>query len=166
MKANNPKNDLESRAVEALRALLDRVSVLKLREIRRDPQGPMLASVEVLGHSHTLACEVEPEGRPEKLRDALQSLHDNAAQYGAAATPVLIAPHLSQEEQKLCKESSTSFLDLEGNARLAVGEIFIGKRSLPGRAANRAANPASSSATLRFPPTRVPAAAAALAAIA
>ena len=52
---------------------------------------------------------------------------------------VLIAPYLlPPEAQALCKERSASYLDLEGNAHLAFGEVFIGKRSVPGRAANRA----------------------------
>jgi hypothetical protein len=45
-------------------------------------------------------------------------------------TPVLIAPYLSPEAQTLCKERDAGFLDLEGNARLSPGEVFIGKRSM------------------------------------
>lgn len=162
MKTNSSMDDMEFRAAEALRSLLGQVSVIKLKEIRRAPQGPMLARVDVLGHSHTLACEIKPGAHAENLRDALQALRDDAAQYDGAATPVLIAPRLSAEEQALCKELSAGYLDLEGNARLALGEVFIGKRSLPCRSAEsasiRAAMPAGPRSPRRFPSARVSAA--------
>lgn len=155
MKTNCSTDNLEYRATEALRALLGQVSVIKLKEIRRAPKGPMLAKVDVLGHSHTLACEIEPNARPENLRGALEELHQDAAHYGAAATLVLIAPYLSPEAQAVCKECSTSYLDLEGNARLALGEVFIGKRCTQVRAANRAAaGPVPPQALHALPPSR------------
>lgn len=156
MKRNTPTDELELRATEALRTLLGQVSVIKLKEIRRSPQGPMLARVDVLGHSHTLACEIEPSAQIESLRNALQELHQDAAHYEGAATPVLIAPYLSPEAQAVCKEWSASYLDLEGNARLALGEVFIGKRSTQVRAANRTAHPAPRPQVLHaLPPARV-----------
>ena len=96
----------------------------------------MLARVDVLGHNHTLACEIEPNVRHEDLRKALDELCRDAANCEDAATPLLIAPYLSPEAQAICKERSASYLDLEGNARLALGEVFIGKRSTRIRAAN------------------------------
>ena len=153
MKTDSSMDELEFRATEALRALLGQVSVIKLKEIQRAPRGPMLARVDVLGHSHTLACEINISNRPENLRSALKDLHEDVAHFNGAATPVLIAPYLSPEAQALCKENSAGFLDLEGNARLALGEVFIGKRSLPGRAADR-----TRQGVLRhFPSARAPA---------
>jgi hypothetical protein len=55
----------------------------------------------------------------------------------ADAIPVLIAPRLSPEAQALCKENQVGFLDLEGNARLTVGDFFIVMRSLPRSAPTR-----------------------------
>jgi hypothetical protein len=152
----NTTDDLERRATEALRALLGEVSVIRLMEIERTSKGAMLARVDVLGHSHTLACEIKLSEQPENLRMVLQTLHDDAARYDSAATPVLIAPHFSPETQKLCKECSTGYLDLEGNARLALGEVFIGKRSLRVRGEERNTGRGAEPAVLRgFPPTRV-----------
>jgi hypothetical protein len=153
MKTNRLKSssdDLENRATEALRALLAQVSVIKLKEIRHQSKGPMIACVEVLGHSYTLACEIKLAGEGESLRNALRELRNDLSCCDGAATPVLIAPHFSPEAQALCKESATGYLDLEGNARLALGEVFIGKRSMPCRAAERrGANELRS-----FPPVR------------
>lgn len=157
MKTNSPQrsktssmDDLEFRATEALRALLGQVSVIKLKEIRRQPKGPMLARVDVLGHSHTLACEIRPAGEGESLRSALRELHNDLSCCDDAATPLLIAPHFSPEAQALCKESATGYLDLEGNARLALGEVFIGKRSMPCRSAERSGPEVAQP----FPPSR------------
>jgi len=141
MKTNPTMSELERRAVEALQALLGQVSVIKLKEIKLAPlttgDPGIVARVEVLGHRHTLACEVRENAQTQNLREALQRLHDGAAHYDEPATPVLIAPYLSPEAQTLCKESHAGFLDLEGNARLALGEAFIGKRSRSARNAHR-----------------------------
>ncbi len=159
MKATNlnaaQMDDLELRAIEALRALLGQVSVIKLKEIRREPHGHMLARVDVLGHSHMLACDIEPNDQPETLRAHLRELHDGARQYDGAATPVLIAPYLSPEAQAVCKECDAGFLDLQGNARLALGEFFIGKRALSPRSPHRSASrTGSTNALRRYPPAR------------
>lgn len=145
MKRNSTTDELELRAMDALRTLLGQLSVIKVKEIRRAPKGPMVACLEVLGHKYLLACEIEANTRPESLRSALDELSRDAASCAGTATPLIIAPYLSPEAQALCKERSASYLDLEGNARLAVGEVFIGKRSLPARDAHRASPPA-------FPP--------------
>jgi hypothetical protein len=160
MKTNSmhttPMDDLELRAIEALRALLGQVSVIKLKEIRREPHGPMLARVDVLGHSHTLACDIEPNDQPDTLRAHLRELHDGTRQYDGAATPVLIAPYLSPEAQAVCKECDAGFLDLQGNARLALGEFFIGKRALTSRSSHRSSNRTGSANALRRLPSSRP----------
>jgi hypothetical protein len=127
MRTKNSTKDLEHRAAEALRTVLAQVSVIKVKEIRYESKGSVLADVDVLGHRHTLACEVQSSAQPGSLRTALQQLNTH---YGnGPAIPVLIAPYLSPEAQAMCKESQAGFLDLEGNARLALGEVFIGKRA-------------------------------------
>ena len=40
-------------------------------------------------------------------------------------TPVLIAPRVSAALQKLCREIKAGMIDLQGNARLEIGELFI-----------------------------------------
>jgi hypothetical protein len=126
----------KNRAAEALKAVLCQVSQIKLKRIDMDLPDPdlkidILAHIDVQGHSHTLACRVRASGRPEHVRMALEELRGNAARLSANATPVFIAPRLSEQAQALCRECRACFLDLEGNARLELGEVFIGKRSLP-----------------------------------
>ena len=127
---------LEVRAIEALRAVLQQVSTIKVRDLKRASKPPgrgIVAHIDVLGHNHTLACRVEASGEPGQVSTALTELDACAAHLAANATPVLIVPYLSAEVQALCERSRAGFLDLEGNARLVIGEVFIVKRSLPGR---------------------------------
>lgn len=140
MKTAIALNELESRAVAALTALLGRLSAIQIKQI--DRQSPstgrsaaILARILVLGHSHTLACQVSPHAEPARLRAALSEFGSRPASPPGDTTNVLIAPSLSPEAQAFLKEHRAGFLDLEGNARLTVGEIFIGMRSLPARAA-------------------------------
>ena len=135
MKTHWAAGELEVRAAEALKSLLDQVSAVKLKEMKcesaaRGRAAEIFAHIDVYGHSHTLACEVNADTRPSKVRASIKKLQDCAANLAGEATPVLIAPYLSPEAQALCKQSHAGFLDLEGNARLSVGEVFIGKRSM------------------------------------
>ncbi|MGP8225264.1 MAG: hypothetical protein ACLQGT_03830 [Terracidiphilus sp.] len=135
MKTDQAANELEVRAAEALTSLLKQVSAVKLKEMKRESAASgrapeILALVDIYGHSHTLACEVNADARPSKVRASLRKLEDCTADLAGETTRVLIAPYLSPEAQALCKASHAGFLDLEGNARLSLGEVFIGKRSL------------------------------------
>jgi hypothetical protein len=137
MRTNNSSNDLESRAILALRALLNQISVIRLKDIRRESIGSggdcvLLADIDVLGHSHTLACEVKPSIQAESLRSWLETPLGRQRE-----TRVLIAPCLSAEAQALCKRSHAGFLDLDGNARISLGEVFIGRRNTGCRTARR-----------------------------
>ena len=142
MKTGTVSIELETRAAEALTAMLGRASVIKLMELKRESPprarfAAILARIEVFGHSHTLACEVNPDGEPGRLRKVLREWQSDAASLDSDATPVFIAPYLSPEAQALCKQARAGFLDFEGNARLSIGEVFIGMRSLPRDEATR-----------------------------
>ena len=135
MKTDRAASELEIRAAAALEALLEQVSAVKLREIKRKPPArgraaEIVARIDVYGHSHTLACAFNLDPSPSTVRASLKKMLDCAAHLAGQTTPVLIAPYLSPEVQALCKESRAGFLDLEGNARLTLGEFFIGKRSM------------------------------------
>ncbi|HEV2487921.1 MAG TPA: hypothetical protein VGT08_20545 [Terracidiphilus sp.] len=125
----------KNRAAEALQSVLHQVSQIKLRNIDIDSPRPdlkidILAQVDVHGHSHTLVCKVEASGRPDHVRTALDALRSHAAGLDGNTTRVFITPRISEETKALCGESKTGFLDLEGNARLDLGEVFIVKRTL------------------------------------
>lgn len=132
MKAMRVPNEMETRAAEALGALLGQVSFIKTRDIKFQPahrRSNIVASVDVLGRSHKLVCNVADED-PQHVKEALKKLRDCADSRKSDATPVLITPKLSEATRALCAERKVGCLDLEGNARLSVDEVFIGKRSV------------------------------------
>jgi hypothetical protein len=134
MKTAEPENRLIEDAIEALRAVLGSISSIEVTELKCVPPGQgraeILAQINVLGRIHTLECEVNAHENPQQLRMTERSSESGAADGRAESTRVIIAPYLSPEEQARCKETNTCFVDLEGNARIALGEIFIGKRTM------------------------------------
>jgi len=145
MKTMISNNEMTIRAAEALRAVLAEVSGTTVREISHPSQrsgsaSQFTASVEVYGSRHTLACEIAPDSQPAHLRALLDELRHDIESTHARATPLLIAPHITDEARALCSESRAGFLDLEGNARIALGEVFILKRTLPSEATRTVAH--------------------------
>jgi hypothetical protein len=146
--SSDARQQLEARAAEALKAALAEVSTIKVREIRHAPpragrENGLMACVDVFGHRHNLACEVENNGQPHLLRSALEEMRKSPGHLRGDTTPVIIAPYLSPEAQALCKKNHAGYVDLEGNASLALGEVFIAKRTLPraGQHSSLAAHP-------------------------
>lgn len=135
MKMKEFKAELNRCAADALTSALSGVSTLKLKAIRceSDAHGSntgFMAHVDVLGRPHVLACEVKAEGQPTVLRETLLHLHDGEAELEPNVTRVLIAPYLSPQAQALCMQNHAGYLDLVGNARIEIGEVFIRQRML------------------------------------
>jgi len=156
MKMSESRTQLQHRAAEALRRALTEVSTINLKEIRHDSevrssQSTFMAYVDVYGRTHALACEVQMQGQVADPRTTAAALRVRANLVDASATPVLIVPSLSPEIQRACKESRVGFLDLEGNARISLGEVFIVKRVMPARTGE----PASSNALSHTTPNPV-----------
>ncbi len=132
MKSTRIPNEMESRAAEALGDLLHQVSSIKTRDITFQPasrKSDIVANIDVLGHRHKLVCNVA-DGQPDDVRRALQKLRTCAASKKDDATTVLIAPYLSPQDREMCSKNRVGFVDMQGNARLMVDEVFIGKRSV------------------------------------
>ena len=123
--------EAEDQAAKALEQLLHDIPILKLKTLKVEEPGPqdhgidISALVDICGQQHLLICEVKNNGQPRYVRDAIYQLQSYAAHLQKPATPVLIAPYLSPESRELCSKNGVSFLDLEGNARLAFGTVFI-----------------------------------------
>jgi hypothetical protein len=140
MRTASSHHDLGSRAARALRALLNQVSVIRLIDIRSEASDSggdcvLIADIDVLGRRYTLAADVRPAVPPESLRSLFK-----ASVGSEMEARIIIAPHLSAEAQALCKLNHAGFLDLDGNARISLGEVFIGRRSTACRPAHRPAD--------------------------
>jgi hypothetical protein len=132
MKATRKPNEMEALAAEALGDLLHQVSSIKTRDIKFQPahrKSAILADIDVLGRSHRLVCNVA-DGQPDDVKRALQKLRTCSDRKKDDATPVLIAPYLTPQAREMCAKDRVGFVDLQGNARLMIDEVFIGKRSV------------------------------------
>lgn len=135
------------RAVEALKAVLHQTSAIKLKNVDIDSSAlfdsvDLLAEIDVYGHSHTLACRVMESDEQEPTREDMLLLRKGAARVAENATAVLIAPRISEQVQGLCRGNNAGYLDLEGNARLELGEFFMARQCMPQRKRPRNDKPA------------------------
>ena len=133
MKVLNSMNTARNRAAEALKTVLDQVSQVKLKSIETNPPDPdlkvdILAHVDVHGHRRTLVCKVNASGQPDHVLVALKEFQDLGDKFEQDVMPVIIAPRISEEAKALCGANKAGFLDLEGNAHLELGEVFIVRR--------------------------------------
>jgi hypothetical protein len=131
VKSSESLKDLVDHASEAVSELLGEVPML--REHRIKPLNDLddrtkHADIMLKALGHTLICEVKESGQPRHVRSALLQLKSHVAHLGKNAVPIFIAPFLSPESQALCIEAGAGFLDLEGNARIAFGPVFIERR--------------------------------------
>ncbi len=122
--------DAEARAANLLQNLLHEVPGLKLRQLNvgsegRDAGIDIMMRVDVSGEPHFLVCEVKQNGQPRYVREGIHQLQSYIAHFKKPATPVLIAPYFSPVSRELCRDNGISYLDFEGNARLAFKTVFI-----------------------------------------
>jgi hypothetical protein len=130
LKTGESLNELERRAAQALKALLEPVPAISSTDVELAAQGmdrgaDILVRVKAGDRRHVLVCAVKASGQPRHVRMAVLQLRNDVAHYKADAIPIFIAPYLSPEAQALCREQSVGFLDLEGNARLVFDGVFI-----------------------------------------
>ena len=122
--------EAEPRAGEALRKVLEKVPILQVEGIDAevmsgDWEPDLIARLLVDGRPHLLICEYKSNGQPRYARSALLELRNYVAHRVPAATPVFIAPYISPAVRQMCEEKGVGYLDLEGNARIAFGGVFI-----------------------------------------
>jgi hypothetical protein len=138
MKPDHSLKSLEAQSKHALCALLAQVPAISLLEIEDDAWADIVAHIDIYGQRYTVACVVKSSGQPRNVRAALTSLKQHSmVQQAQDVALVFIAPYLSLEAQALCREQGVGFLDLEGNARLVFGSVFIERQVASKPAADR-----------------------------
>ncbi|MBI5899979.1 MAG: hypothetical protein HZB40_12200 [Rhodocyclales bacterium] len=130
LKNTNTPKEAESRAYDALRGMLEKIPVLQIEGIgaesaSADWKPDLMVRLLVDGQPHMLICEYKSNGQPRHARTAILELRNYVAHQAPQATPVFIAPYISPAVRQMCQEKSVGFLDLEGNARIAFGGVFI-----------------------------------------
>ena len=120
----------ELRAAEVLQKLLEKIPGLHIESIEVEAESrnwdpDWVVHVLVNDVKHLLICEYKSNGQPRYARAAVLNLQNYTAHSKFDATPVLIAPYLSPAVKHMCEENDVGYLDLEGNARIAFGTVFI-----------------------------------------
>lgn len=119
-----------ARVAQALRGLLEKIPILQVQGIDSEAtsdggEPDFIARLLVDGRSHQLICKYSANGQPRYARSALLELGSYVVHRAPQATPVFIAPYISPAVKQLCQEKGVGYLDLEGNARIAFGGVFI-----------------------------------------
>lgn len=78
--------------------------------------------------SKWLRCEIKAKGEPWYLYQAIGRLIQ-AREVKRGDYPVIIAPYISKEGQKVCREAGIGYIDLTGNTFLKFKSVFIEKTS-------------------------------------
>jgi hypothetical protein len=146
---------LETEAIEALRETLRQISVIKIKDICVDRHShrsdkTILCHIEIYGHAHLLACKLVSACDLPHLNRAVRELQKTEKVRGVVVKRILISPAMSEEAQTLCRDNNIGFLDLDGNARLYLDEVFIVKRSLHQKRIPSPAETLPNSETARF----------------
>lgn len=131
--------DFKDKFEALLRELLGRVPFLKLTSLKKEARvspnsadhADRLAQVTAGDRKWTLVVKEKRLGQPREVRTAvlhleryLRQLPEDVSHYG-----LLLAPFISEESAKICREAGIGYADLAGNARLSFDHIFIETRS-------------------------------------
>jgi hypothetical protein len=130
LKVPQSLKEVESRASDALRQLLEQVPAIEVLDIQHEAEGldrgpDIVAHINVSGRPRVLVCEVKSTGQPRHVRTGLLQLRNYMTHHAQEGMPLFIAPYLSIDAQMLCREQGVGFLDFEGNARIVFDGVFI-----------------------------------------
>lgn len=130
LKVIDSMKEAEMRASDALRQLLEKVPIIQIEGIEHEAasslwEPDMIARLLVLGRQHLLICEYKSNGQPRYAHSALLALRDYVMQRAPHGIPIFMAPYISPAVRQMCEEKGIGYLDLQGNARIAFGGVFI-----------------------------------------
>jgi hypothetical protein len=79
--------------------------------------------VRIGGKTKRLICEVKAVGEPRYLYQAIAAL--KGIRKEEKVYPIVVAPYISPEGQRICREAGVGFVDLSGNVFLRFDSVFI-----------------------------------------
>jgi len=122
------------------RQLPELLPTLRVAVERPSPDSPwdLVLKVQSGRRTRRLVFEVKAVGEPRYLAQAITSL-TLAVRKNPRIYPVVVAPYISPEGRRLCREAGVGYLDLTGNVFLRFDGILVDRlsRELPQRAKAR-----------------------------
>ena len=136
----------ENAALDAVNCLLKRVSSIETATNGHDRHFASDSRLDAridFGHGgirHALLVKLKSNGEPRFARSAVHGLDSYMAHLHRSEhsnmdcqlVPMLVSSYLSPEARSICLDHDVAYLDLQGNAHLAFGNIYV-ERSVPGR---------------------------------
>ncbi len=120
------KDNVVEKFLTKLPELLPTLQVLRSRREyspRRGAQYDLCLDVRIAGKVKRLVLEFKGVGEPRYLYQAIATLKQIPKE--ERAYPVVAAPYISPEGQKICREAGVGFVDLTGNAFLQFDTVLI-----------------------------------------
>lgn len=112
---------------QRLPELLPALDVEVQRPRREDPWDLVLR-VRSGRTTRKVICEVKSVGEPRYLAQAITTLA-RTTQKDARLYPLVVAPYISPEGQRFCREAGVGYLDLAGNAFLRFDGVLVDRAS-------------------------------------
>jgi hypothetical protein len=100
-------------------------------EYSRSKQYDVVAQIDYQGLRFDLVIEVVSSSSFPLMQNKINRLKSSV--FKENEIPVLAAPYLSPEKQKLCRNSSINFIDLSGNVFLAYSSFYIERVGFPNK---------------------------------
>jgi hypothetical protein len=123
----------DERAEETLWECLNEIPFLQESRVRveqrliSEPGKPDVeARLRIEDEEMIIYGQVQENGQPRLVREAIHEL-SAWCQMHAGSYGVVIAPELSQEGMKICKQEGVGYLDYSGNCFLNFDHVFISK---------------------------------------
>jgi len=126
---------LEQKVINKFRKYLKNlfpISDLKIiYESARSMEYDLAARIDYQGLHFNLIVEVVPYSNLPLLRNKIEKLKSSA--FDECSVPVIAAPYLSPEKQKLCRDNGIYFIDLSGNVYLVYRSFYVERVGFPNK---------------------------------
>jgi hypothetical protein len=136
-KTSTPQSATDERAEQLLWDCLKEIPFVQILKVEQriivDPGKPeILARIKVGERERVILAEVKPNGQVRLVREAIGEILKYRETY-ADAYGLVIAPNITPQAARICRQEGIGYLDFSGNGYLNFDFVFISKtgRELP-----------------------------------
>ena len=122
----------DEKAEQLLWDCLNEVPFLRGHKVEQrliaEPGKPeIIARVNIGDRQKSILAEVARNGQPRAVREAIQALGSYLQTY-ADAYGVVLAPRITTESARICRQEGVGYVDFAGNCLLSFDFVFLSKR--------------------------------------
>ena len=118
-------SSLQSTIVAALPTLLPSVKVERVEDGGAAHPGLFLNVVTPVGRQHRLALLLQATATPSRIRESLRRWNSSLPK--GEAYPMVASTFLSPRVREICREENVGYLDVAGNCRIALPDVYLEK---------------------------------------